>query len=120
MEFSACATDDLLRPAARGCRGDLDFTIKFEKIFFSLVPASIFAIASLTRVVYLSRRPTLVGGIPFKYVKVVCSYRPQTSKCEIEGQRPGADQLSLFRRPPLCLPPFNLPCSSSASRNPSG
>ena len=74
MEFSACPDDILFGPTVdHGCRGDFDFTIKFEKIFFSLIPASIFVALSLTRVLYLTRQPTVVAGTVFKYAKLVGS-----------------------------------------------
>jgi len=74
MEFSVCPDDVLFGPTVdHGCRGDFDFTIKFEKIFFSLIPASIFVALSLTRVLYLTRQPTVVAGTVFKYAKLVGS-----------------------------------------------
>lgn len=71
MDFSTCPDDVLFGPTVDGCRGGFDFTIKFEKIFFSLIPASIFVALSLTRVLYLTRQPTVVAGTVFKYAKLV-------------------------------------------------
>lgn len=72
MDFSTCPDDVLFGPTVdHGCRGDFDFTIKFEKIFFSLIPAAIFVALSLTRVLYLTRQPTVVAGTAFKYAKLV-------------------------------------------------
>lgn len=72
MDFSTCPDDVLFGPTVdHGCRGDFDFTIKFEKIFFSLIPASIFVALSLTRVLYLTRQPIVVAGTVLKYAKLV-------------------------------------------------
>jgi len=71
MDFSGCPDDDSLGPAVQGCRGDFDFTLKFEKIFFSIIPAAVFLAASLPRVVYLIRRTTIVGGTALKILKLV-------------------------------------------------
>ncbi|KAK1757136.1 P-loop containing nucleoside triphosphate hydrolase protein [Echria macrotheca] len=71
MDFSACPDDELFGPAIQGCRDDFDFTIRFEKIFFSLIPASVFIAGSLTRALYLyTRRPVLIGGNVFRYLKL--------------------------------------------------
>lgn len=40
MEFAGCSNDGAMEPAVVGCRGDFDFTIKFEKMFFSLIPST--------------------------------------------------------------------------------
>lgn len=40
MDFSGCLNEGAIEPAVVGCRGDFDFTIKFEKIFFSLIPST--------------------------------------------------------------------------------
>jgi len=73
MDFSSCPNDDLFGPAVEGCRGDFDFTIKFEKIFFALIPTSVFIAVSLTRVLFLAtRRKPIVEGALFRYLKLVC------------------------------------------------
>jgi len=71
MNFSGCLNDDTIGPAVQGCRDDFDFTIKFEKIFLDAIPAAIFTAISLPRIIYLSRRPALVGGALFKNTKIV-------------------------------------------------
>lgn len=40
MDFSGCLNDsaDVFDPVVKGCRGNFDFTIQFETIFFSLIP----------------------------------------------------------------------------------
>ncbi|KAK3898910.1 hypothetical protein C8A05DRAFT_37494 [Staphylotrichum tortipilum] len=62
MDFSGCLDDQSFGPTVRGCRDDFDFTIKFEKIFFALIPASIFVAVALARIVYLTRKPNIVTG----------------------------------------------------------
>ncbi|KAK4224267.1 canalicular multispecific organic anion transporter 1 [Podospora fimiseda] len=62
MDFYGCVDDHSFGPSVHGCRDDFDFTIKFEKIFFSLIPASIFIALSLSRIVYLGRKPFIVTG----------------------------------------------------------
>ncbi|KAK4445746.1 P-loop containing nucleoside triphosphate hydrolase protein [Podospora aff. communis PSN243] len=72
MDFSTCPSDDrIFSPAVEGCRGDFDFTIKFEKIFFDIIPASIFTAVSLTRMLFLvTRRSDIIAGSWFKLLKL--------------------------------------------------
>ncbi|KAG4443174.1 hypothetical protein IFR05_001316 [Cadophora sp. M221] len=62
MEFSGCVNDESIGPAVEGCRGDFDFTIKFERICFMLIPTAVFIAICLPRIVYLTRRPVIVYG----------------------------------------------------------
>jgi ATP-binding cassette subfamily C (CFTR/MRP) protein 1 len=71
MEFSGCISDESLGPAVEGCRGDFDFTIKFEKIFFMLIPTAVFIVLCLPRIVYLVRRPVIVDGRVLQAAKLV-------------------------------------------------
>lgn len=71
MDFSGCPDDASFGPTVRGCRGDFDFTIKFEKIFFSIIPPPIFIALSLARIVYLTRKQTIVGGALLRITKLV-------------------------------------------------
>lgn len=73
MDFTGCLNDEAFGPAVRGCRGDFDFTIKFEQIFMVLLPASIFTAVSLSRIAFLARRPSIVAGAGLKYTKLVCT-----------------------------------------------
>ncbi|XXG95509.1 hypothetical protein Hte_001773 [Hypoxylon texense] len=72
MLFSACANanDQSLGPSVRGCRGDFDFTVKFEQLFFSITPSAIFIIVSLWRTALLVRRPTIVGAPLLRLAKL--------------------------------------------------
>jgi ATP-binding cassette subfamily C (CFTR/MRP) protein 1 len=71
MEFSGCLTDGDFGPGVQGCREDFDFTLKFEKIFLSILPAAIFISLSIARTALLARWPKVVGGTWFQVVKVV-------------------------------------------------
>ncbi|KAK4185165.1 canalicular multispecific organic anion transporter 1 [Podospora australis] len=70
MDFSGCVNDESLGPTVVGCRDDFDFTIKFERIFFSLIPTSLFLALSLSRLVHLIRKPIIVGGTLLRLVKL--------------------------------------------------
>ncbi|XXG97918.1 hypothetical protein Hte_004234 [Hypoxylon texense] len=76
MDFSGCLNDESFGPTVQGCRGDFDFTLMFEKIFFALIPSAVFIAICLPRVVYLVRKPAFVGGAFLRYIKsaVACSY----------------------------------------------
>ncbi|KAI0129875.1 ATPase-like protein [Xylariales sp. AK1849] len=71
MEFTGCVNDDAFGPAIQGCRGDFDFTIRFEKIVLSLIPACVFIALSIPRAVYLVQRPQIVRSVWFQVVKLV-------------------------------------------------
>lgn len=73
MLFSTCvnANDQSLGPSVLGCRGDFDFTVKFEQLFFSLTPSVIFIILSLWRIYLLAKRPTIVDAPLLRLVKLV-------------------------------------------------
>ncbi|OTB13269.1 hypothetical protein K445DRAFT_24767 [Daldinia sp. EC12] len=73
MFFSACANtnDQSLGPSVLGCRGDFDFTVKFEQLFFVLTPSAIFILLSPWRVYLLAQRPTIVGAPLLRLVKLV-------------------------------------------------
>lgn len=76
MDFSGCRNDDSLGPAVLGCRGDFDFTIKFEKIFLDLIPTAVFIAICLPRIVYLIHRPAIVGGAALRWTKSVRLFTP--------------------------------------------
>jgi ATP-binding cassette, subfamily C (CFTR/MRP), member 1 len=71
MDFLGCLNDDAFGPSVQGCRGNFDFTLQFEKIFFSIIPSSIFIALALTRIFLLCRRPAIVGGALFRGFKLV-------------------------------------------------
>ncbi|KAI1504810.1 ABC multidrug transporter [Biscogniauxia marginata] len=64
MSFSVCfnTNDQSIGPSIFGCRDDFDFTVRFEELFFSLVPSAIFVVFSLWRIIVLTRRPVVVDA----------------------------------------------------------
>lgn len=68
---STCLNDDSFGPGVQGCRGDFDFTQKFERIFLSIIPTVVFVAATFARVAVLSQRERIVGGIIIQSVKIV-------------------------------------------------
>jgi ATP-binding cassette, subfamily C (CFTR/MRP), member 1 len=76
MALNLCLNDNSLGPNVRGCRGNFDFTIKFERIFLAIIPASVFIALSLTRLVYLLARSRIVGDVTFQFVKLVSHLDP--------------------------------------------
>ncbi|KAH7019065.1 P-loop containing nucleoside triphosphate hydrolase protein [Ilyonectria destructans] len=70
MSSMLCINDGSFGPGVQGCRGDFDFTQKFERIFFSIIPASVFVAAAVARVAVLSQRSRIVNGRIFQYLKL--------------------------------------------------
>ncbi|KAF4983690.1 hypothetical protein FZEAL_957 [Fusarium zealandicum] len=70
MSSTLCLNDGSLGPGVRGCRGDFDFTQKFERIFLCIIPAAVFVAAAFARVAVLSQRPRIVGGIVLQSIKL--------------------------------------------------
>ncbi|TDZ14677.1 ABC transporter FUM19 [Colletotrichum orbiculare MAFF 240422] len=62
MNFISCPNDDSIGPSVQGCRNDFDFTLKFEKIFLTILPTTLFIALSIPRVAALVRRPKIVDG----------------------------------------------------------
>src|SRR5690348_16925983 len=104
MDFSGCLNDGDLGPGVQGCRDDFDFTLKFEKIFLSILPAAIFIPLSLPRIVYLVRRPSIAQGLPWKIAKQVRSHLCKQ-----------AAALTLPARFSLAYTPRSNLCSSSSA-----
>ncbi|KAM0556988.1 hypothetical protein ACHAPJ_005667 [Fusarium lateritium] len=67
---STCLNDGSFGPGVRGCRGDFDFTQKFERIFLSIIPTAVFIAATFARVAVLSQRKRIVGGLILQSVKI--------------------------------------------------
>lgn len=78
----ACLNDDAFGPAVRGCRGDFDFTLHFEQVFFTLLPASLFVVVSLARIVHLWRKRVMVGGVWLRCGKMVILLLALLLTCE--------------------------------------
>ncbi|KAL3293563.1 ABC transporter [Colletotrichum asianum] len=67
---SRCLNDDSLGPGVQGCRGNFDFTLRFERIFLAIIPAAVFAALSLPRIAYLARKPRIVGAKSIQAIKL--------------------------------------------------
>ncbi|RSL46129.1 hypothetical protein CEP54_013989 [Fusarium duplospermum] len=70
MAVSGCTNDNSFGPAVEGCRGDFDFTLRFQRIFLGLVPAAIFILVALPRVAFLAFKPRVVGGKSQQFTKL--------------------------------------------------
>lgn len=66
-----CLNDDSIGPVVRGCRDDFDFTVGFENVFFTIVPAAAFLVIGLGRALILRRRRPIVRGFVLQRVKLV-------------------------------------------------
>jgi ATP-binding cassette, subfamily C (CFTR/MRP), member 1 len=71
MDSNICINDHSLGPSVRGCRGDFDFTLKFERIFLVIIPGAIFISLCLARLAYLLQQPQVVFSILFQFTKLV-------------------------------------------------
>lgn len=71
MTPSGCLNDDAFGPVVQGCRGDFDFTLKFESIVLSIIPASVFVALVAVRIGYLAqRRSIVIGAAAFQGFKI--------------------------------------------------
>ena len=68
---TSCQNDFTFGPAVIGCRGNFDFTLLFEQIVFSIVPAGLFILLSIWRLTVITSSPTLIGGPQFRAAKLV-------------------------------------------------
>jgi hypothetical protein len=84
MSSTLCLNDDSFGPAVRGCRGDFDFTQKFERIVLSIIPASVFVACAVARIVVLWRRKRIVNGNFLKYSKLVRLPSPRMIRSGVE------------------------------------
>lgn len=67
----ACISDALIGPTVRGCRNDFDFTVTFELVVLTFIPATLFCIISFARIWCLFRRPRVVRVSAFWSLKLV-------------------------------------------------
>jgi hypothetical protein len=70
MEVS-CVNDASFGPIVKGCRGNFDFTLKFERIILSILPSVVFIALSVPRAIHLARERRTVNGTTFQFVKLV-------------------------------------------------
>lgn len=82
-----CASDAAFGPVVQGCRGNFDFTLKFEKIILSILPSAVFIALSLPRGIFLARKAKVVDGELFKVIKIVCSPCLRTENIQTNVQR---------------------------------
>lgn len=68
---STCLNDGSWGPGVRGCRGDFDFTQKFERIFLSIIPTVVFIAVAIARIAILLQRERIVGGLILQSIKIV-------------------------------------------------
>lgn len=72
MDYSSCPNDATFGPAVHGCNHrEFDFTLRFEATFFSILPAAIFIILELARIIWLFKKPVIVKGRVFQFSKAV-------------------------------------------------
>jgi len=69
--FSTCSNDDAFGPGVSGCRDNFDFTVKFELLIFSIVPAVLFIVLAIWRVALLMRKPVIVHAPKLQLLKLV-------------------------------------------------
>ncbi|KAH9904926.1 P-loop containing nucleoside triphosphate hydrolase protein [Xylariomycetidae sp. FL2044] len=73
MIFIACVDDTAFGPGVSGCRGGFDFTVKFEQLFFSILPSALFVALSLWRVAVSVRRPVVARSRLLQYAKLAAT-----------------------------------------------
>ncbi|KIX92416.1 uncharacterized protein Z520_11891 [Fonsecaea multimorphosa CBS 102226] len=70
MRLSTCTNDDTLGPSVSGCRGDFDFTVRFEQLFFSIIPSALLVAAVVWRAAWSARKPIIVHAPTFLSIKL--------------------------------------------------
>ena len=73
MEMLLCENDGAFGPAVRGCRGNFDFTRKFEAIVFSILPSACYVVLAGMRLTYISRHPHITDNYLLRTIKAVSS-----------------------------------------------
>lgn len=92
MDFSGCHDDDAFGPAVRGCRGDFDFTIRFEQLVLAIIPSSVFISLVLPRLLVLWQKPNLVAGrilLAAKLFTIACLTGLQLGLLALSASQPG-------------------------------
>lgn len=69
--MSTCVNDNSFGPSVQGCRGDFDFTLRFQRIFFAILPAAVFIALTLPRIAWLAVKPRIVSGTLQQFTKLV-------------------------------------------------
>lgn len=81
IAIPSCINDDTLGPFVRGCRDDFDFTLFFEHVILSIVPATIFIIAASARFLHLLGKKKVATAYRFQWLKIVS--RPARALCPV-------------------------------------
>ncbi|KAF6830211.1 ABC transporter [Colletotrichum plurivorum] len=68
---SSCINDDTLGPFVRGCRDDFDFTLLFEHVVLTIVPAAIFVVAASARFLHLLGKKKVATAPKFQWLKLL-------------------------------------------------
>ena len=92
MDFSGCRDDNTFGPAVHGCRGDFDFTIRFEQLVLGIIPPAVFIPLVLPRLLYLWQKPFLVAGrllLAAKLVTIACLAGLQLGLLALSASQPG-------------------------------
>ncbi|KAH6972083.1 ABC transporter [Ilyonectria sp. MPI-CAGE-AT-0026] len=71
MAVSTCVNDNSFGPSVQGCRGDFDFTLRFQRIFFAIIPAAVFIALTLPRIAWLAVKPRIVSGTLQQFTKLI-------------------------------------------------
>ncbi|KAF2673292.1 ABC transporter [Microthyrium microscopicum] len=69
-QLDSCFSDNSFGPTVQGCRGDFDFTLRFEHVFFSIVPAICFWGVASFRIGLLARNSERILGGAFQILKI--------------------------------------------------
>jgi hypothetical protein len=118
---NSCVNDGSFGPAVQGCRGDFDFTQKFEQVVLSLIPTAVFLLLFCALVYRLAGRPRLVSGPYFQCTKMVstlllvdnCKHRRVA--CGSKDTLTTRSRVSMSRSQSPFTPQRSSPCLSSSA-----
>lgn len=71
MFLTTCSNDNTVGSTIYSCRDGFDFTLEFEELFFSIIPAAVFILLSSWRLVLISRSPIIVEASLLQWAKLV-------------------------------------------------
>ncbi|KAF5978111.1 ABC transporter [Fusarium coicis] len=76
MNFEGCPSDASFGPFVKGCRGDFDFTLKFELIIFFIAPSCVFTALTFVRIFVLVSKSRIMTGnrIPLNLIKNIVNF----------------------------------------------
>lgn len=76
MEQHLCHGDTSIGPTVQDCRGNFDFTIRFEKVVLSLLPTAIAILLFAWRLCSMDKRQRALIGGRLLACKVVSGINP--------------------------------------------